>query len=259
MPKRPLTDENRRFGSPAAPRAPRVLDGVLPVDKPSGPTSHDIVDAIRRRFGIRKAGHGGTLDPQATGLLVILLGRGTKLSQHFVNSDKRYEGVLRLGIATDTHDRDGIVLREADFSAVTRARLEEEMAARTGDMMQQPPMVSAVKVGGVPLYRRARKGQTVRREPRLIHVYEFQLHDFDPPLARFSIRCTKGTYVRTLCAEMGDALGCGAHLAELRRVQTGNLRIENALPFAEILRMNKEELARRVIPIAAFAPSSRPG
>jgi len=251
-----LRDGHRRFEAPAA---PRVLDGVLPVDKPSGPTSHDIVDAIRKRFGIRKVGHGGTLDPQATGLLIILLGRGTKLSELFMSSDKSYEGAMRLGITTDSQDGDGTVLREADYGSVTRDQLEAEMAGRTGDMMQTPPMVSAAKVQGVPLYRRARKGQTVNREPKLIHVYEFVLRGFEPPLVWFSMRCTKGTYVRTLCADIGDALGCGAHLAELRRVQAGDVRIEDALPFADSLRMDKDELAQRVLPIARFATRRRPG
>jgi len=239
------------------PRRPRrewlTLDGVLPVDKPSGPTSHDIVARVRRLFRIRKVGHGGTLDPQATGLLVLLLGRATKLSHRFLGSDKTYEGTLRLGIATDSHDAQGAVVKEADPTGVTAAQVEAEMDRRHGDLYQTPPMVSAVKVNGVPLYKRARKGQSVEREPRLIHIYEFRLLAFDPPRATFRIQCTKGTYVRTLCAEIGDALGCGAHLESLRRTACGELTIDDALPAADVFRMDAETLAKSVLPVRRFA------
>jgi tRNA pseudouridine55 synthase len=224
-------------------------DGILLVDKPAGPTSHDIVDRVRRHFRIEKVGHGGTLDPMATGLLVLLLGRGTKLSNVVMGSDKVYEGTLHLGVATDTEDVDGEILAEADASGVTREQLEAEMKKLTGDIMQTPPMVSAIKKNGVPLYKLARKGQTVEREPRLIHVYEFVLLDFAPPQARFRLRCTKGTYVRTICADIGRALGCGAHLRELRRTQSGSLKVDAALPLAALLAMNLDQLAARVIPI----------
>ncbi len=224
-------------------------DGVLPVDKPYGLTSHDVVDAIRRRFGFDKVGHGGTLDPQATGLLLILIGKATKLSPRFIGSDKVYEGTLRLGITTDTQDAQGKVLREADPSSVTREQLEAQMAKLTGDLMQTPPMVSAAKVDGVPLYKRARRGMTVERQPKLIHVYEFRLLGFEPPRGFFRLRCTKGTYVRTLCSDVGDALGCGAHLEQLRRLQSGDLRIEQATPLQRILTFSREELIRCIIPI----------
>ncbi len=224
-------------------------DGLLLVDKPAGPTSHDVVDRIRRHFRIKKVGHGGTLDPMATGLLVLLLGRGTKLSHLIMGSDKVYEGTLHLGIATDTEDVDGRVLAEADASGVTREQLEAEMKKLVGDIMQTPPMVSAIKKNGVPLYKLARKGQTVEREPRLIHVYEFSLLEFAPPLAKFRLRCTKGTYVRTICADIGRALGCGAHLKALRRTQSGSLKVERALPVSALLDMTLEQLSERVIPI----------
>jgi tRNA pseudouridine55 synthase len=182
-------------------------DGILLVDKPSGPTSHDVVDVIRRRFGFDKVGHGGTLDPQATGLLLILIGKATKLSARFMGSDKVYEGTIRLGISTDSQDAQGQVIREADPSAITAEQVQAEMRKRIGDLLQTPPMVSAVKVGGVPLYKRARKGQVVEREARLIHVYEFRLDRFESPRGFFCLRCTKGTYVRTLCHEIGTRLG----------------------------------------------------
>lgn len=229
-----------------------AFDGVLPVDKPNGPTSHDIVAMIRRRFRIKKVGHGGTLDPQATGLLIVLLGRGTKLSDRFMQSDKTYEGFMQLGVATDSQDAQGTVIGEAEFGHVTREQLESEMAAFTGDVMQIPPMVSAVKKNGVPLYKLARKGKTVEREPRLIHVYEFQLLAFEPPRAGFRMRCSKGTYVRTVCADIGERLGCGAHLATLRRTRCGDMDVEQALPAATIRDMDRDELARHVMPVTAF-------
>lgn len=228
---------------PYAPRHPSPLrdedpfDGVLILDKPAGPTSHDVVDRVRRQFRLDKVGHGGTLDPQATGLLLLLLGRATKLSERFLSSDKTYEGTLRLGVTTDSQDAQGKVLREADWSAVTREQLEAQLAARRGDQLQTPPMVSAVKVEGVPLYKHARKGREIERKARMIHVYAFDLLTFEPPLARFRVRCTKGTYVRTLCADIGEALGCGACLAELRRTQSGAVTIDEAVPVARILEL----------------------
>jgi tRNA pseudouridine55 synthase len=230
------------------------MDGILVVDKPSGPTSHDVVDKIRRHFGFQKVGHGGTLDPQATGVLVILLGRGTKLSQVFMGSDKTYEGTIRLGIATDSHDAQGKITREADPSAITREQLETEMRKLTGDIMQTPPMVSAVKVNGVPLYKRARKGQVVERQAKLVHIFEFSLLRFEPPCGDFIMRCTKGTYVRTLCADVGEALGCGAHLAALRRTESGKIHIRSALTMEKILAMSRDELRQAIIPLYRFSP-----
>lgn len=249
-----LTDKNRRFSKWAPPpRALDPFDGVLLVDKPPGPTSHDIVAAIRKRFKIKKVGHGGTLDPQATGLLVILLGTGTKLADRFIHADKIYMGTLCLGTATDSQDAQGTVVRQADYSAVTEEQVKAEMRKLTGDILQTPPMVSAIKVDGVPLYKRARKGETVERQPRLIHVYEFSLLKFYPPRADFLLRCTKGTYARTLCADIGEALGCGAHLEKLRRMESGENRVEDALSANDILKMTREELLARIIPLQKFS------
>ena len=243
---------NRTY-RPSPPRAPDPWDGVLLVDKPSGPTSHDVVAKVRRHFQIKKVGHGGTLDPMATGLLIILLGKGTKLSGQIMGSDKVYEGTMRLGISTDTQDGDGQVVSERDSSAVTRDQLLEEMKKRTGDLQQVPPMVSAIKKDGVPLYKLARRGQTVEREPRLIHVYQFHLIDFAPPVVSFRLRCTKGTYVRTLCADIGDALGCGAHLASLRRTESGTFRLADSISLDDLLQLNTSDLAGRIIPSTAFS------
>jgi tRNA pseudouridine55 synthase len=231
-------------------RAPRSdpFDGILLVDKPSGPTSHDVVSRIRRHFHLKKVGHGGTLDPQATGLLIILLGRGTRLSATFMSSDKTYEGTLRLGASTSTQDAEGTILREADYRAVTRELLEQAMAPFRGDIFQTPPMVSAVKRDGVPLYKLARRGEEVERKPRLIHIYEFRLLAFQPPDAPFRLRCTKGTYVRTLCHEIGEKLGCGAHLAALRRLQSGDFDVKDARSLDELLKLNTSQLIDVVIP-----------
>lgn len=226
-----------------------AFNGLLLVDKPAGPTSHDLVDEIRRRFRIEKVGHGGTLDPMATGLLIILLGRGTKLSNYVMGADKVYEGLMHLGVTTDTEDLDGKVLAQTGCDGVTREKIEGEMAKRVGDVMQTPPMISAVKLDGVPLYKLARKGKTVERKPRLIHIYEFKLLNFSLPWVRFLLRCTKGTYVRTLCADVGRALGCGAYLEQLRRTQSGFMKVENAIGYETILGLDLEQLAKHVIPI----------
>jgi tRNA pseudouridine55 synthase len=248
---------NTRYKSQGPPREKDLLEGILVVDKPLGPTSHDIVDRVRKVFGIRKVGHGGTLDPLATGVLVLLLGKATRMASLFLGSDKGYEGTVRLGASTDSHDAAGEVTREGDFSAVTAERLEEVMQGFTGDMMQEPPMVSAIKVDGIPLYKRARKGQTIKREPRLIHVYEFSMKRFELPDADFAMRCTKGTYVRKLCDDIGETLDCGAHLSRLRRTASGDLRIEDALPMNELLAMSPDELAGHILPISRFAPGQR--
>jgi tRNA pseudouridine55 synthase len=229
-----------------------MYDGILLVDKPSGPTSHDIVDSVRKKFGFRKVGHGGTLDPQATGLLVLLIEKGTKLSNLFLTSDKAYEGVMRLGVSTDTQDAQGEIVREADPTGITREQLDAEIKKLTGDMMQTPPMVSAIKKNGVSLYKLARKGKVVERKPRLIHVFKFNLTSFDLPLASFELDCTKGTYVRTLCSDIGDELGCGASLDKLRRTRSGELHVKDALSMDTILEMDKDELLQHIVPLHKF-------
>ncbi len=227
-------------------------DGLLLVDKPSGPTSHDIVAQIRRRFRIAKVGHGGTLDPMATGLLVILLGKGTKISDRVMGHDKTYEATLRLGIETDSQDADGQVVAEKDAAAITAEQVAAQMKARLGDQMQMPPMVSAIKIKGVPLYKLARKGETVERPPKLIHVYRFDLLDFAPPDVRFVVECTKGTYVRTLAHDVGQSLGVGAHLVQLRRTKIGQLDVARAFALDNLLAA--PTLDGKIIPLAAALP-----
>lgn len=227
-------------------------DGLLLVDKPSDWTSHDVVAKIRRHFRIPKVGHGGTLDPMATGLLVILLGKGTKISERIMGLDKAYEGIFRLGVETDSQDADGQVVAEKDASAITAEQIVAEMNARLGDQMQTPPMVSAIKIKGVPLYKLARKGQTVARKPRLIHIYRFALRDYTAPAAHFDVACTKGTYVRTLAHDIGQALGVGAHLSQLRRTKIGQLDIAAAHPLETLLA--QPDLSQHIIPLAAALP-----
>ncbi|WCJ58741.1 tRNA pseudouridine(55) synthase TruB [Fontisphaera persica] len=224
------------------------LDGALLVDKPAGPTSHDVVDVIRHQFQLKKVGHCGTLDPGATGLLVLVLGLATRLSDKFMAADKVYEGAIKLGEVTDSYDADGKVLASAPVPPVTLEQLNELAAAFEGDQMQVPPMVSAVKKDGVPLYKLARKGIEVERKERLVHIYRFRFVAVAPPLAWFRVACTKGTYVRTLAHDFGQRLGCGAHLKHLRRTASGQFDVAQATPYEEILRWSPADLEAHIIP-----------
>jgi tRNA pseudouridine55 synthase len=231
------------------------LDGAILIDKPAGPTSHDVVDVIRRQFGIKKVGHCGTLDPNATGLLIIVLGRGTKLSERLMGDDKVYEGTMKFGETTDSYDADGEILETKSVPPLTIEQLNEVTAQSIGDLMQVPPMVSAVKKAGVPLYKLARKGVEVEREPRLIHIYNYRFTDYEAPLGRFKIACTKGTYVRSLAHDLGQKIGCGAHLATLRRTASGKFDVADALPLDAVLKLTTAELEKRVIPFLKLATS----
>jgi tRNA pseudouridine55 synthase len=225
-----------------------VLDGALLIDKPAGPTSHDVVDAIRDEFKLKKVGHCGTLDPNATGLLVIVLGRGTKLSEKLMSSDKVYEGSIKLGETMDSYDADGELVASLPVPPVTVEELNRLAAEFVGDQMQMPPMVSAIKLNGVPLYKLARKGVEVERKPRLVHVYNFKFSDYHEPVGHFQVACTKGTYVRSLAHDLGQKLGCGAHLANLRRVISGKFDVADAIEFEQVLGLPLSELEKRVIP-----------
>lgn len=210
------------------------IDGVLLVDKPSGMTSHDVVDRVRRHFNLKKVGHCGTLDPMATGLLVLVLGRSTKLSDRLISEDKEYEGTLELGVTTDSQDADGEVLETKPVPELTLDQVARAAEAFKGDIYQVPPMVSAKKIAGQALYKLARKGKEVEREPRLIHIYRLDFLEFTPPRIRFKLLCTKGTYVRTICHDLGQKLGCGAHLCQLRRTASGSMSLSEAKPLDEI-------------------------
>jgi tRNA pseudouridine55 synthase len=229
------------------------LDGAILVDKPPGPTSHDVVDAIRRKFGIKKVGHCGTLDPAATGLLIIVLGRGTKLSERLMGDDKVYEGTVRFGATTSSYDADGDVLETRPIPSITLDRLNELAGQYIGDQMQMPPMVSAIKKDGVPLYKLARKGVEVEREPRLIHIYNFRFTSYSEPDGEFRLACTKGTYVRSVAHELGQKVGCGAHLASLRRSASGKFDVAEATPLDMVLKMTTPELEKKVVPFLKLA------
>ena len=229
------------------------LDGAILIDKPAGPTSHDVVDAIRRKFGIKKVGHCGTLDPNATGLLVIVLGRGTKLSEKLMGGDKVYEGEIKFGETTNSYDADGEILETKAVPPLTLEQLNEAAAAFIGDQMQTPPMVSAIKINGVPLYKLARKGIEVEREPLLVHIYNFRFTRYESLAGEFRIACTKGTYVRSIAHELGQKIGCGAHLATLRRTASGKFDVADAMPLDDVLRLTMAELEKKVIPFLKLA------
>jgi len=223
------------------------MNGILLVDKPAGITSHDVVDRIRRAAGTRRVGHTGTLDPGATGLLVLCLGAATRLSEHLTGLDKVYEGAMRLGIVTDSYDMDGKVVAENPVPALTAADIQRACDGFTGAIMQVPPMVSAVKVGGERLYKRARQGEVVERAPRQVTVREFRVLSYEAPDAQIRVKCTRGTYVRSLCHDVGHALGCGAILASLRRTFVGQFSVEDALPVDQF--RDRDEVASRLKPI----------
>jgi len=233
-----------------------ALDGAILIDKPSGPTSHDVVDAIRRKFGIKKVGHCGTLDPNATGLLIIVLGRGTKLSERLMGDDKVYEGTMKFGEATDSYDSDGELTASLPIMPMTLDQLNEEAATFIGDQMQVPPMVSAIKKNGVPLYKLARKGIEVEREPRLIHIYNFRFTEYTEPLGIFKLACTKGTYVRSVAHDLGNKLGCGAHLTTLRRAVSGKFDVADAKTLDQVMNMSAADLEKRVIPFLKLAANA---
>ena len=229
------------------------LDGAILIDKPTGPTSHDVVDVIRRQFQIKKVGHCGTLDPNATGLLIIVLGRGTKLSEKLMSSDKVYEGTIKFGETTDSYDADGELVASLPVPPATVEQLNDLAATFIGDQMQMPPMVSAIKKNGVPLYKLARQGIEVERQPRLIHIYDFRFTAYNEPIGHFRVACTKGTYVRTMAQELGQKLGCGAHLATLRRTVSGKFDVADAIPLDAALKLSIGELEKRVIPFLKLA------
>ncbi len=222
------------------------LSGVLLVDKPAGWTSFDVVNFVRSRFNIPKVGHCGTLDPAATGLLVLMLGKFTTLSSRFSGDDKVYEGTMRLGVETDSGDLDGTVIATADPGAVTAAQIAEVLARFRGEQMQVPPMVSAVKIGGKKLYELARKGEEIEREPRKIFIRRLDITSCTPPDCSFVLECSKGTYVRTLCSDAGKLLGCGAVLTSLRRTRSGRFDLADAFDIETLKSFDQTELAARV-------------
>ena len=210
------------------------MDGIVIVDKPQDWTSQDVTARLRRVFGTRRIGHGGTLDPMATGVLPVFVGRATRGVEFFEHAEKTYETVLRLGLTTDTEDITGTVLMESPVS-VTQEQLAQVLAAFRGEIMQIPPMYSALKVNGQKLCDLARKGKTVERQPRPITIHELTLLEQGENTLRLRVRCSKGTYIRTLCKDIGEALGCGGCMESLRRVSAGEYTIDEAIPLQELL------------------------
>ncbi|HEY4285144.1 MAG TPA: tRNA pseudouridine(55) synthase TruB [Chthoniobacterales bacterium] len=222
-------------------------DGVLLVDKAEGMTSHDVVALVRRKLEIRKVGHCGTLDPIATGLLLLTLGRGTKIQDLLMSEDKEYVGTMRLGITTSTQDREGEVIEERPVPLLDKDQVLNAFEKFRGDFYQMPPMVSAIKRGGVPLYKLAREGKVVEREPRLVHVYRHSVDKIELPEVDFTVLCSKGFYVRTYVHDIGELLGCGAHLKTLRRSRSGRFDVEEAITVERIRNGDREEILKRVL------------
>ena len=210
-------------------------------------TSHDVVAIVRNRLETQKVGHCGTLDPFATGLLLIVVGRGTKIQDLLMSEDKEYVGTIKLGEVTDTQDRDGVIIESHDVGPLPRSAIDAAFAKFHGDFYQTPPMVSAIKKEGVPLYKLAREGKVVDREPRFVHVYAHEIREVRPQEIDFRVICSKGFYVRTYAHEIGIELGCGAHLAALRRTKSGRFTVEGSLTIEALKSSAKESIASQII------------
>ncbi len=232
------------------------FEGILLVDKPSGITSHNIVDRLRKKLNMKKIGHAGTLDPLATGLMIMLIGKATKVSQFLINLDKAYEGIFKLGEETDSQDSDGEVVNKKGLPENLSAEMiEDVMKEFLGDQYQTPPMFSAKKINGVPLYKMARKGKTVDREPRVIRINELSLRGWNSPEGQFYMDCSKGTYVRTVFHDLGQKLGCGGHLTSLRRTKINDFTIEGVPSLEEIETMGSGEFQSLLIPVREAVPA----
>lgn len=216
------------------------MNGIVIIDKPAGWTSQDVTARLRRVFGTRRIGHGGTLDPMATGVLPVFVGRATRGVEFFEHAEKTYETELLLGVATDTEDTTGTVLTRREVS-VTQERLTEVLERFRGEIMQIPPMYSALKVNGQKLCDLARKGRQVERQPRPVTIHELTLLSREGDTLRLRVRCSKGTYIRTLCADIGEALGCGGCMQALRRTQAGEYTIAEAVPLQQLLEAAEPE------------------
>ncbi len=224
------------------------IDGVLLVDKGPDMTSHDVVAVARRSLGIKKIGHCGTLDPMATGLLILVVGRGTKIQDLLMAEDKEYVGSLQLGATTNTQDAEGEVLEEREVPAdLDEATIRAAFDEFRGDFYQTPPMVSAIKKDGVPLYKLARQGKEVKREPRFVHVYNYRIDGIELPVVNFTVVCSKGFYVRTYAHDIGEKLGCGAHLKSLRRTKSGKFDLDRSVTFEELKHGDRRELIAKML------------
>ena len=233
-------------------KSKRGCSGFLLVDKPSGITSSKLVQVIKKTFSLNKIGHTGTLDPLATGLMVLCVGQATKFSQFLLVKDKSYRVSIKLGVATDTFDSEGVVTSERSSSHVTRDMVEMSLTSFQGEIEQTPPMYSAIKKNGVPLYKMARRGLKIDLEPRKVKIHEIKILEFDGKFLDLKVCCSKGTYIRTIAADLGDVLGCGAHVAELRRLSVGTYDEKAMLGFDELINLkSRDDLAHRLLPIAS--------
>ncbi len=236
-----------------------MKNGVLVLDKTAGKSSTEMVEWVKRRFRVRKAGHAGTLDPFATGVLPICLGRGTKIAQFLLAGDKEYEGRMELGVETETYDLTGEVLARHPVPELSPEEIQQVFDRFVGTLEQRPPAYSAAKLHGRPLYKYAREGLKVEKPPKKVEVLEFELLRYDPPYADFRIYCGKGTYIRSLVHEVGKVIGCGATLVSLRRLRKGPFTLEQALTPEECERLWQEKrLAEGIIPVAealSFIPA----
>lgn len=210
------------------------ISGIFNIDKPAGPTSFQVVSLVRRLSGVRRVGHAGTLDPSATGVLVVCLGQATRLVEYMMEATKVYRGEVRLGITTDTLDATGTPVSQADPSNIDRRQVEEALTAFVGEIDQVPPMFSALKYNGEPLYRYARAQRQVERQARRVTIHRLQLLAFRPPLATIEVECGKGTYIRALAHDLGQQLGCGAHLAALARLRVGPFTLDDACSLPQL-------------------------
>ncbi len=213
---------------------PQLAGGIFNVNKPRGMTSHAVVNVVRRASGQKRVGHAGALDPLATGVLIVCLGWATRLSEYLMAGDKRYRAVVHLGVSTDTYDADGKVTATADAAGITLAQVAAALQAFHGPIEQTPPMYAALKRGGKPLYRLARQGKMVERASRTVYIHEVSITDWAPPFVTLDILCSKGTYIRALAHDLGEALGCGAHLAALTRLASGPFRLEQAVSLDDL-------------------------
>jgi len=234
-------------------RSGNEIDGVLLVDKASGMTSHDVVAITRRALDTKKVGHCGTLDPLATGLLLITIGRGTKIQDLLMSEDKEYVGTMELGKTTGSQDADGVVTETRPVPDLAREQIDAAFAKFHGDFYQMPPMVSAIKKDGVPLYKLARQGKEVVREPRFVHVYAHEIQAVRLPEIDFRVVCSKGFYVRTYAHDIGQELGCGAHLKSLRRTKSGRFNVDGAITVQELKAGPLEAVAARVMSLPAVS------
>jgi tRNA pseudouridine55 synthase len=221
------------------------MNGVLVIDKPEGPTSFDVIARVRRLLEVKKVGHTGTLDPMATGVLPVCLGEATKIASYLAEADKEYEAIVRLGAATDTQDRTGTVVATGDVGAMVPDRLQEALGRFRGDILQVPPMYSAVRVSGRRLYEVAREGGEVDRKPRPVTVHALEVLSWSLPDLRLRVRCSKGTYIRTLAHDLGEVLSCKAHLFALRRTMSAGF--SQSLPLDGLMTLDREAVAARLV------------